>query len=147
MCVQYTLSLHILNGSQLWKWDGVVDEFFLHLLTLTYLLATDYQELDCSGGELLVLFSLVSTVAWYTSVFAGWIPRRPSRWEKCIVVYHTETKHYTVLRPRIIRLKTLHPAKRARAQKLYIVSSYAFDETFTCVWIRVRPHFRFGSEI
>jgi hypothetical protein len=44
---------------------------------------------------------------------------------------------YTVLRARIIFLKYVHPAKRARAQKLYIVSSYtyAFDETFTCVWI------------
>jgi hypothetical protein len=44
---------------------------------------------------------------------------------------------YTVLRPRIICLKYVHPAKRARAQKLYIFSSYtyAFDETFTCVWI------------
>ncbi len=29
--------------------------------------------------------------------------------------------------------------KRARPQELYIVSSYtyAFDETFTCVWMRV----------
>jgi hypothetical protein len=44
---------------------------------------------------------------------------------------------YTVLRPRIICLKYVHPGKRARAQKLYIFSSYtyAFDETFTCVWI------------
>jgi hypothetical protein len=44
---------------------------------------------------------------------------------------------YTVLRPRIICLKKVHPAKRARAQELYIVSSYtyAFDETLTCVWI------------
>jgi hypothetical protein len=44
---------------------------------------------------------------------------------------------HTVLRARIIFLKQVHPAKRARAQKLYIVSSYkyAFDETFTCVWI------------
>ncbi len=43
----------------------------------------------------------------------------------------------TVLRPRIICLKKVHPAKRARAQELYIVSSYtyAFNETFTCVWI------------
>jgi hypothetical protein len=32
---------------------------------------------------------------------------------------------------------SVHPAKRARAQELYIVSSYtyAFNETFTCVWI------------
>ena len=30
----------------------------------------------------------------------------------------------TVLRARIIFLKCVHPAKRARAQKLYIVSSY-----------------------
>jgi hypothetical protein len=44
---------------------------------------------------------------------------------------------FTVLRARIICLKKVHPAKRARAQELYIVSSYtyAFDETFTCVWI------------
>ncbi len=47
------------------------------------------------------------------------------------------TAPYTVLRARIIFLKYVHPAKRARAQKLYIVSSYtyAFDETFTWVWI------------
>ncbi len=47
---------------------------------------------------------------------------------------------YTVLRARIIFLKYVHPAKRARAQKLYIVSSYtyAFDETFTCVWMILR---------
>ena len=46
-------------------------------------------------------------------------------------------ENYTVLRPRIICLKYVHPGKRARAQKLYIFSSYtyAFDETFTCVWI------------
>ncbi len=45
--------------------------------------------------------------------------------------------NYTVLRARIIFLKYVHPAERARAQKLYIVSSYTydFDETFTCVWI------------
>ena len=44
---------------------------------------------------------------------------------------------HTVLRPRIICLKKVHPGKRARAQELYIVSSYtyAFNETFTCVWI------------
>ena len=43
----------------------------------------------------------------------------------------------TVLRFRIICLKKVHPGKRARAQELYIVSSstYAFNETFTCVWI------------
>ena len=47
------------------------------------------------------------------------------------------TMFYTVLRPRIICLKYVHPGKRARAQKLYIFSSYtyAFDETFTCIWI------------
>jgi hypothetical protein len=46
---------------------------------------------------------------------------------------------HTVLRARIIFLKKVHPAKRARAQELYIVSSYtyAFDETFTCVWMRM----------
>ncbi len=46
---------------------------------------------------------------------------------------------YTVLRARIIFLKKVHPAKRARAQELYIVSSYtyAFDDTFTCVWMRM----------
>ncbi len=45
--------------------------------------------------------------------------------------------YHTVLRARIIFLKKVHPAKRARAQELYIVSSYiyAFNETFTCVWI------------
>jgi hypothetical protein len=44
---------------------------------------------------------------------------------------------YTVLRARIKCLKKVHPAKWARAQELYIVSSYtyAFDETFTCIWI------------
>jgi hypothetical protein len=38
----------------------------------------------------------------------------------------------TVLRPRIICLKKVHPGKWARAQELYIVSSYtyAFNETF-----------------
>jgi hypothetical protein len=40
MCTAHFVITH-LNGIQLWKWDGVVDEFFLHLLTLTYLLATD----------------------------------------------------------------------------------------------------------
>jgi hypothetical protein len=44
---------------------------------------------------------------------------------------------YTVLSARIIFLKKVHPAKRAQAQELYIVPSYtyAFDETFTCIWI------------
>jgi hypothetical protein len=61
-----------------------------------------------------------------------------------LLVIHNKRLHldkrettYTVLRARIIFLKKVHPAKRARAQELYIVSSYtyAFNETFTCVWI------------
>jgi hypothetical protein len=52
-------------------------------------------------------------------------------------MYTAET--YTVLRARIIFLKKVHPAKRARAQELYNVSSYtyAFDEhlhAYGCVW-------------
>ncbi len=59
-------------------------------------------------------------ISWFTTFTPSW-----------------ECRVRTVLRARIICLKSVHPAKRARAQELYIVSSYtyAFDETFTCVWI------------
>ncbi len=55
----------------------------------------------------------------------------------CHLTFFTGKSLYTVLRARIIFLKKVHPAKRARAQELYIVSSYtyAFNETFTWVWI------------
>jgi hypothetical protein len=56
---------------------------------------------------------------------------------QAVCVAKPQPNSCTVLRPRIICLKYVHPGKRARAQKLYIFSSYtyAFDETFTCVWI------------